>query len=114
MILHGGMFAAWNEKPKKPNMSFFVIIAIMLPQYRVHFTGCPNEMYRICFANNFHTFHRILSIHASNDSAILGDLLTLPLDGLASVWGSRERVRQVPCFGDKIQQENWMPICTQI
>ena len=56
-------------------------------------------MYRICFANNFHTFQRKLSIQASNESAILGDLLTLFVDGLASVWGSGERVRQVPRFG---------------
>jgi len=77
------------------------------------YTGCPNKMYRICFANNFHSLHRTLSIHASNDSAILGDLLTLLVDGLASVWGSRERLRQLPRFGVKIQQQNLMPICTQ-
>jgi len=30
LFLHGGMFAAWNEKPNKPNMSNKMLLVCLL------------------------------------------------------------------------------------
>ena len=61
-------------------------------------TGCPKKIYHICFVYSFYSFQHSQLRPTSKDSQFHGDLLTLPMDSVASSWLSLWHVLEVSVF----------------
>ena len=73
-------------------------------------TGCPKKMYHICFVYSFYSFQHSQLRPTSKDSQFHGDLLTLPMDSVASSWLSLWHVLEVPVFlGHTAMLGVWLP-----